>query len=108
MGLHTAAVRRLTGDEHLDHDFATSWPQYDLDDKTRAVLRYASKLTETPSWVTEEDIEKLKASGWDDRAIWEITALAAFFNFSGRLEAASGLPPDQIPEGAKFAEARKN
>jgi hypothetical protein len=35
-----------------------------------------------------------------------MTALASFFNFSGRLEAASGLPPDEIPEHANFAEAR--
>ncbi len=70
------------------------------------MLRYASKLTETPSFVTEEDIAALKECGWDEAAIWEITALTSFFNFSGRLEAASGLPPDQIPDGATFAEAR--
>ena len=77
-----------------------------MDAETRALLRYASKLTETPSLVTKDDIDLLKESGWSDRAIWEMTALTSFFNFSGRLEAASGLPPDQIPEGAKFAEAR--
>jgi len=76
-----------------------------LDAKTRALLGYASKLTETPSLVGKSDIERLKDAGWDERAIWEITALASFFNFSGRLEAASGLPPDVIPDGAKFAEA---
>jgi alkylhydroperoxidase family enzyme len=48
----------------------------------------------------------LRDAGWNEQAIWEITALASFFNFSGRLEAASALPPDQIPEGATFAEAR--
>jgi alkylhydroperoxidase family enzyme len=47
----------------------------------------------------------LRESGWDEQAIWEITALTSFFNFSGRLEAASGLPPDEIPEGARIAEA---
>jgi alkylhydroperoxidase family enzyme len=69
------------------------------------LLRYASKLTEAPSLVSEEDISALKENDWNDSAIWEITALTSFFNFSGRLEAASGLPPDEIPEGAKFAEA---
>jgi alkylhydroperoxidase family enzyme len=69
------------------------------------MLGYASKLTETPSLVGEEDIEKLRESGWTEQAIWQITALASFFNFSGRMEAASGLPPDEIPENAKFAEA---
>lgn len=76
-----------------------------MDPKTSALLRYASKLTETPSLVSEEDTASLRDAGWDDRAIWEIAALVAFFNFSGRLEAASGLPPDEIPEGARFAEA---
>lgn len=52
------------------------------------------------------DIELLRGAGWDERATWEITALVAFFNFSGRLEAASGLPPDEIPEGARFAEGQ--
>ena len=70
------------------------------------MLRYASKLTETPSLVGQSDVAALKNCGWSDEAIWEITALASFFNFSGRMEAASGLPPDQIPEGAGFAEAR--
>lgn len=77
-----------------------------MDSKTRAVLSYASKLTETPSLVDEEDIGSLRNVGWNEQAIWEITALVSFFNFSGRLEAASGLPPDRIPEGATFAEAR--
>lgn len=69
------------------------------------MLRYASNLTETPSLVGEGDIAALKEAGWDGRAIWEITALISFFNFSGRMEAASGLPPDQIPANAVFAEA---
>lgn len=53
----------------------------------------------------EDDIGLLRECGWDEQAIWEITALTSFFNFSGRLEAASGLPPDEIPEGASIAEA---
>ena len=53
----------------------------------------------------EDDIASLRECGWDEQAIWEITALTSFFNFSGRLEAASGLPPDEIPEGARIAEA---
>lgn len=95
----------MTGDEHLSDEFATTWTTYELDQKTRALLSYASKLTETPSLISEDDTKKLSNAGWTERAIWEITALVSFFNFSGRLEAASGLPQDQIPEGAKLAEA---
>ncbi len=77
-----------------------------MDTKTRALLHYASELTETPSLVSKDDIGLLRECGWNERAIWEMTALTSFFNFSGRLEAASGLPPDEIPESAKFSEAR--
>jgi alkylhydroperoxidase family enzyme len=98
-------VRRLTKDEHLSAEFATTWPQYDLDRKTRALLSYAKKLTQEPSMVEDSDIEELRAAGWDEQGIYEATALIAFFNFSGRLEAASGLPMDQIPEVARFPEA---
>ncbi len=98
-------MRRLTKDEHLSAEFATTWPQYDLDEKTRVLLSYAKKLTQEPSMVEDTDIEDLRAAGWDERGIYEATALISFFNFSGRLEAASGLPMDQIPEGAQFPEA---
>jgi alkylhydroperoxidase family enzyme len=99
-----AAVRRLTNNEHLGAEFATTWPQYDLDEKTRALLSYAKKLTEEPSMVEDEDIEALRAAGWGERAIYEATALISLFNFSGRMEAASGLPMDHIPDGARLPE----
>ncbi len=93
------------GDEHLRAEFATTWPTYDLDPKTRALLTYAQKLTEQPSRIDDADIEALRAVGWDADGIYEATALISFFNFSGRLEAASGLPQDEIPEGINFPEA---
>jgi alkylhydroperoxidase family enzyme len=98
-------VRRLTKDEHLTAKFATTWPQYDLDEKTRALLTYAKKLTQEPSMVEDSDIEDLRAGGWDERGVYEATALISFFNCTGRMEAASGLPMDRIPQGAQFPEA---
>ena len=98
-------MRRLTKDEHLSAEFATTWPTYDLDAKTHALLAYAKKLTQEPSMVEDSDIEDLRLAGWDEQGIYEATALISFFNFSGRLEAASGLPMDQMPGEAPFAEA---
>jgi uncharacterized peroxidase-related enzyme len=99
-------VRRLTGDEHLSSEFATTWRTYQLDDKTRALLEYAEKLTKTPSEIEDTDFEALRSAGWDKDAVYEATALTSFFNFSGRMEAASGLPPDEVPAGATPPEAR--
>jgi alkylhydroperoxidase family enzyme len=87
-------LRRLTGIEHLDHEFATTWPTYDLDTKTRALLAYAKKLTEAPATIEDSDFETLRQAGWDERGIYQATSLISFLNFSGRMEAASGLPMD--------------
>jgi uncharacterized peroxidase-related enzyme len=104
--LHTAAVRRLTNDEHLSAEFATTWPQYDLDPKTRALLAYAKKLTEDPNMMEDSDVEALREAGWDERGIYEATALVSLFNFSGRMEAAAGLPMDEVPDEARLPEAK--
>lgn len=105
MSFHAAAVRRLTGNEHFSPEFATTWPLFELDAKTRALLAYAKKLTESPSLVEDADVNTLRSSGWDGRGIYEATALISFFNFTGRMEAASGLPSDHFPPGARFREA---
>ena len=97
-------MRRLTNDEHLGPEFATTWLTYDLDQKTRALLTYAKKLTEEPSMVEDEDVEALREAGWDEDGIYEATALISLFNFSGRMEAAAGLPMDEVPEEARLPE----
>jgi uncharacterized peroxidase-related enzyme len=104
--MHTLAMRRLTGNEPATSDFATEWPTYDLDGRTRALLSYATKLTEAPSQIEDTDIDALRAAGWGERGIWEATALTALFNFSARIEAASGLPPDELPSDAPPNEAK--
>jgi alkylhydroperoxidase family enzyme len=98
-------VRRLTGDEHLGPEFTTTWRTYALDPKTWALLSYAETLTEAPAMLGDADIEEMRAAGWDDMAIYEATALIAFYNFSGRIEAASGLPMDEVPGSARPPEA---
>jgi len=96
-------LRRLTGLEHLDHQFATTWPTYELDTKTRALLGYAKKLTESPGGVEDADFQVLREAGWDERGIYQATVLISYFNCSGRIEAASGLPMDGPQLGAQLA-----
>src|SRR5829696_899408 len=102
--MHTAAVRRLTKDEHLTAEFATTWPQYDLDRRTRALLSYAKKLTQEPSMMEDSAVEGLRSAGGDEQGIYDATALIAYFNCTGGIEAAPGLPMDQIPQGARSLE----
>ncbi len=101
LGLHAAAVRRLTGDDRVGPDFATTWRGRSLDGKTRALLQYAEKLTSAPGTMQAQDIEALRAAGWDADSIYEATLLVALFNFSGRVEAAGGLPVEDVPASAR-------
>lgn len=53
----------------------------------------------------EADFKALRDAGWEEDGIYEATALISLFNYSGRMEAASGLPMDEIPEGVRMSEA---
>ncbi len=106
LSAHCEAMRRLTGDDDFGPAFVQRWPDYPMDAQTLALLRYAHRLTGSPDRITDQDVESLREAGWDEAAIYEATALVAMFNFIGRIEAASGLPMDEIPASADLAEAR--
>lgn len=62
----------------------------------RALLAYAVKLTRSPSDVAEADVEALRVSGLDDRAIVDATQAVAYFNYVNRI--AAGLGVELEPE----------
>ena len=55
------------------------------------MLEYAEKLTLTPAMMTEDDINALRATGWDDRDILDIVMACAYFNFRVRVVDGLGL-----------------
>ena len=61
----------------------------------RAMLDYAVKLTRTPSQVGAADIESLRNASFDDRAIHDICAIAAYYAFVNRI--ADGLGVELEP-----------
>ena len=71
--------------EMLKSDYTTAEiPPADI-----AMLDYAIKLTVSPSEIGENDINTLRAMGFDDRAIHDICAITAYFAFVNRI--ADGL-----------------
>jgi uncharacterized protein YciW len=44
-------------------EFATTWPTYDFDAKTHALLGYARLVTESPSLVDDGAIQALHEAG---------------------------------------------
>ena len=63
--------------------------QAELSGADRAILDYAVKLTDTPREMNAADVEKLRAARLNDRAIHDVCAITAYFNFVNRM--ADGL-----------------
>ncbi len=71
------------------------------------MLEYAEKLTIAPASMTEEDIDALRAVGWEDRDILDIVHVCAYFNFRVRIVDGLGLKvSDQTAERAADARER--
>jgi len=91
---HGAVLRKLTGNTVLAETMVANYRAAELDGRTRAMLDFAWKLTETPWEAGEEDRAALRKAGFSDRDIWDISAVAAFFNMSNRMATASGNEPN--------------
>lgn len=91
---HGAAVRQLSGDPAFGEEIATNYRAAVLTVKQKAMLDFAVKLTETPDRIEESDREALRQEGFSDRDIWDIAAVAAFFNMSNRMATATDMRPN--------------
>lgn len=91
---HGAAVRQLSGDPELGDTLATNYRMARLSPRQRAMLDFAVKLTESSHSIEDEDRQALRDHGFSDRDIWDIAAVAAFFNMTNRLASATAMRPN--------------
>jgi uncharacterized peroxidase-related enzyme len=94
-GVHSATAQRLgisreLVDSKIDIDTAA------VDAKMRPVLRYARKLTQQPSGVTQADADAIFAAGWEEDALYYTVAVTALFNFMNRLVEGMGIELDPV------------
>jgi uncharacterized peroxidase-related enzyme len=93
---HGAAVRQLSGDPVLGELMVMNYRAAPLVPRHRAMLDFAVKLTAEPWTVEDEDRARLRAAGFSDRDIWDISAVAAFFNMSNRVASATDMRPNTV------------
>ena len=55
------------------------------------MVDYVVKLTKDATKVAKGDHDKLRAAGFDDRAILQITLIASWFNYINRVADALGV-----------------
>ena len=91
---HSAAVRKISKDPILGELLVMNYRAADLSNRHLAMLDFAWKLTENPDKISDADREHLKDEGFDEHDIWDISAVASFYNMSNRMASAIDLMPN--------------
>jgi uncharacterized peroxidase-related enzyme len=91
---HGASVRYLSGDPALGELMVANYRSARLDKRQRAMLDFAVKLTVEPWTIEEEDRARLRKAGFSERDIWDIAAVAGFYNMTNRLASATDMRPN--------------
>ncbi|CAM5203523.1 putative peroxidase-related enzyme OS=Bosea thiooxidans OX=53254 GN=SAMN05660750_04923 PE=4 SV=1 [Bosea thiooxidans] len=99
LAAHGAAVRQLSGDPVLGELLVMNYRAAELSARHRAMLDFAVKLTETPHLIGEEDRAGLRRAGFAERDIWDIGAVASFYNMSNRMASAVDMRPNAAYHG---------
>jgi uncharacterized peroxidase-related enzyme len=93
---HGAAVRQLSGDPMLGELMVMNYRAARLPERERAMLDFAVKLTAEPWLIAEEDRARLRRVGFSERDIWDIAAVAGFFNMTNRVASATDMRPNSV------------
>ena len=92
-------MRRLTEDPVLAEKIVQDYRRAGLDEKTRAMLDYAIKITKTPVECDEADIEKLRALSFSVDDVYDVITTASVYNYNNRVAEAAGHIPDARNHG---------
>ena len=91
---HGAQVRALSGNPSLGEALVMNWRVADLTPRQRAMIGFAIRATVASAEMGETDREALREHGFTEHDIWDIAAVAAFFNMSNRMASAVGMVPN--------------
>lgn len=73
--------------EALRKDYTTA----PITEQDRVMLDYVVKLTKDATKVWKDDHDRLRAAGFDDKAILQITLIASWFNYINRVADSLGV-----------------
>jgi uncharacterized peroxidase-related enzyme len=92
---HGAALRQRGKDAELGELIAHNYRAAGLEPRQKAMLDFATRLTEAPDKIEETDRQTLRRAGFSDRDIWDIAAVASFYAMSNRMAAAADIKPNR-------------
>jgi len=74
----------------LQEDFRTA----PISEQDRVMLNYVAQLTRDATRISQQDHERMRSLGFDDRAILQITLIASWFNYINRVADGLGVGRD--------------
>ena len=80
----------------LEKDYRTA----PISEQDKVMVEYVVKITKDATLCSRADHDKLRAVGFDDRGILQITLIASWFNYINRVADALGVGRD-IPSETK-------
>jgi uncharacterized peroxidase-related enzyme len=81
----------VTLNEELIEALKRDYTVAPITEQERVMLDYVVKLTKDATKVQKHDHERLRAVGFDDKAILQITLIASWFNYINRVADALGV-----------------
>jgi uncharacterized peroxidase-related enzyme len=91
---HGAAVRQLSGKPELGEMMAMNYRAAGLAPRVRAILDFAVAMTRASYAIGEAERQALRDHGLSERDIWDVAAVAGFFNMSNRMASATDMRPN--------------
>jgi uncharacterized peroxidase-related enzyme len=92
---HGAIARIRTGNSRIADQVATDWRKAELDDRQKAILEVAVRLSAQPWTITEGHLAGLREHGLTDEDVWDVGSIVAFFSMSNRLVHLAGTMPNE-------------
>jgi uncharacterized peroxidase-related enzyme len=94
LAAHGAQVRVLSGDAKLGEMMVMNYRAAHLPPRHMVMLDFAVKMTRASSTILEADRQALRDHGFAERDIWDIAAVAGFYNMTNRLASALDMRPN--------------
>lgn len=91
---HGAAVRELSGRPELGEALVMNYRVADLSPRERAMLDFAVKMTVNSAAMDEADRQALRDGGLSENEIWDVAAVASFFNMTNKMASAVEMEPN--------------
>ena len=76
--------------EALEENYQTA----NISEQERVMLDYVVQITRDATRISPKDHESLRAVGFDDKGILQITLIASWFNYINRVADALGVGRD--------------